>query len=51
MMNFRNHPEITEVVIPDDIQLSSTDFSNMFSNMKNLKTAVVPYEKILQIIV
>ena len=40
MMNFRNYPQITKVVIPDNVQLSHT--TNLFSNMRNLQSVYLP---------
>ena len=36
MINFRNYLNVTEIVIPNDIQLSSKNFSNAFKSMKNI---------------
>ena len=36
MMNFRSHPNMTKCVIPDGVNLSNTDFSNAFNNMRNI---------------
>jgi hypothetical protein len=36
MINFRNHPKMTEVIIPNKIGLSSGDFNNTFNSMRNL---------------
>ena len=30
MINFREYPNITKIVIPNNIQLSTNDFSNAF---------------------
>lgn len=38
MMNFRNYSNLTHVTIPDNIILSTNDFSNCFNGLKNLKT-------------
>ena len=42
MINFRKYSNVTEVFIPDEITLSTTNFSNMFSNMINLKKSTIP---------
>lgn len=38
MMNFRQYTNLTRVVIPNNIKLSTGDFNNAFNNMSNLKT-------------
>ena len=38
MINFKQYPNITRIKIPNNLNLSNTDFSDKFSNMSNLKT-------------
>ena len=42
MMNFRIYPQVTKISIPNNLILSSTNFSGAFYNMKNLKTIELP---------
>ena len=37
MINFRQYPNCTKIVIPSDISLSTTNFSGAFINMQNLQ--------------
>ena len=39
MMNFRKYPNITEIGIPNGINLVNTSFYNAFNNMRNLVTS------------
>ena len=39
MMNFRQYTNVTEVVIPNNIKLSSGYFNNAFGGMYNLVTS------------
>lgn len=36
MMNFRQYTNVTRVVIPNNIRLSTGDFNDTFNNMQNL---------------
>ena len=42
MMNFRQYANVTKIVIPDKVQLSSTNFSNAFRQMSKIKEIEVP---------
>lgn len=37
MINFRQYPNCTKIVIPSDISLSINDFSGAFTGMQNLQ--------------
>ena len=37
MINFRQYPNCTKIVIPSDISLSTTNFSGAFTEMRNLQ--------------
>lgn len=37
MINFRQYPNCTKIVIPSDISLSTTNFCGAFAEMKNLQ--------------
>ena len=37
MINFRQYPNCTKIVIPSDISLSTTNFSGAFTGMQNLQ--------------
>lgn len=39
MINFRQYNNITKVVIPNNIRLSTGDFNNAFNNATNLVTS------------
>ena len=41
MMNFRSHPNMTKCVIPNGINLSNTNFYNVFNNMRNIKSSTL----------
>ena len=38
MINFKQYPNLTKVVIPNSVRLSTTDFSNAFCDMMNLQS-------------
>ena len=42
MINFRGYSNATEIIIPDEITLSTTNFGSMFMHMYNLKTVKIP---------
>lgn len=42
MINFRTYSNATEIIIPDEITLSTTNFGSMFMYMYNLKTVKIP---------
>lgn len=42
MIDFRGYSNATEIIIPDEITLSTTDFNWMFSYMDNLKIVKIP---------
>lgn len=42
MMNFKAYSNVTKIVIPDGVQLSSNSFENKFSYMKNLQNVSLP---------
>lgn len=46
-MNFRKYNNITEVIIPNSVQVSTNNFSNIFNNMTNLVTSKIPEEKVV----
>ena len=47
MINFKNHSKITEIEIPDKIQLSTNNFYDCFSNMKNLTIINITHPNIV----
>ena len=38
MINFKQYPNLTKVVIPNKVRLSTTDFNNAFCDMMNLQS-------------
>ena len=42
MINFRNYSNVTEIIIPDEIELSLTNFSDLFNNMTSLRRTTIP---------
>ena len=38
MINFKQYPNLTKIVIPNKVRLSTTDFNNAFCDMMNLQS-------------
>lgn len=49
MINFRQYPTITKVIIPNNVQLSTNDFSNAFSNLIHLQRIEIPMNGVVNI--
>lgn len=46
MINFRSYSNLTKVVIPNSVQLSTKNYTNAFKNMRNLVEVQLPVDKI-----
>ena len=46
MFSFRQYPNITKIVIPNNIQLSTRDFSGAFANMNSLTNVVFEHPNV-----
>lgn len=47
MINFKNHPSITEIVIPNGINLINNDFSNAFNDIRTLVTSELNHPNVI----
>ena len=49
MINFKKYNNVTDIIIGNEITLSTNDFSNMFGGMPNLTRLELPHSGIVNI--
>ena len=40
MINFKQYPNVTKIVIPNNVELTNNNFAGKFQNLENLETIV-----------